>query len=502
LVEIGLRRGRRLLGFVVAVGLVFAVLFGLNRLALGGVSSTANLRLAGSLDSSFGSDGVVTHSLGGNAAQRFGGIALQPDGKIVAVASGSVIRYQPDGSLDSSFGDGGYAATGLEAYAVALQSDGKIVVAGTNAPGPTGTGIAFAVARFNPDGSPDVSFGTDGMTTTIIPESTPCGGLSGAAAGALAVLPGGDILAVGSAWWDDCDTSPASQVALVRYTLSGSLDPTFGAAGIVRASMSSLGGIVVQPDGRILVSGSVVSCCHGGLDGAYMVLARYESDGSLDRSFGVGGTATTQWLGSNFYYIGGPAVLDGGKILVAGASTKDGTTWLPVLAGFAPQEGGGDVYPIARIRGVATAPSGPTAMVAQSDGKILITSSSAVVRIRPSGRLDPSFGNGGIVLSGYESSALALQTDGKVLVGGGSGNVWTITRLLGGNNCVVPSLYDKTISQVTTTLTKSYCVRGRTTKRFSSKVTRGRVISTAPPRSARLPGGAKINLVVSKGKRP
>lgn len=479
-----------------------AVLLGLALVALSllGVSSAAVVPLAGSLDSSFGSGGIVTDSFGSSAVLRIGGIALQPDGKIVGVASGSVVRHLPDGSLDSSFGDGGHAATGLEAHAVALQPDGKVVVAGASGPGPTGAGSAFAVDRFNPDGSPDVSFGTDGMTTTIIPEAPSCGGLSGAAAQTLAVLPGGDILAVGSAWWDDCDTSPASQVALVRYTPSGSLDPTFGDAGIVQSlSMSSLGGIVVQPDGRILVSGSVEICCHGGLDGAWMVLARYEPDGSLDPSFGVGGMATTQWLGPNVYYLGGPAVLDRGKILVAGAFSKDGNTWLPVLADGVPQEGGGDVYPIARIGGGTGA---PTAMVAQSDGKILIASTSAVARLRSNGRLDTSFGQGGIVSLGGEVSALALQTDRRILVGGGNGTPWTLARLLGGNNCVVPNLRGKTVSRASASLTKSYCRRGHIAKHFSDKVTRGRVVSTAPRHGTRLPGGGRVDLVVSKGKRP
>ena len=102
----------------------------------------------------------------------------------------------------------------------------------------------------------------------------------------------------------------------------------------------------------------------------------------------------------------------------------------------------------------------------------------------------------------YGISTLALQTDGKILGGGGSNNAWTLARLLGGNNCVVPSLRGKTVSKASVKLRKSYCRRGRITGRFSNKVDRGRVISTAPPRDARLPGGAKIALVVSKGKRP
>ncbi len=149
-----------------------AIFLGLALVALGvlGVSSAADLPLAGSLDRSFGNGGVVTHTLGATAVPTSEGIAVQPDGKIVVVTSGSVVRYLSDGSLDSSFGVGGYVATAFDAAAVALQPDGKIVVAGAMSEGSDEfEGSEFAVARYNPNGSPDASFGTDGITTTIFP---------------------------------------------------------------------------------------------------------------------------------------------------------------------------------------------------------------------------------------------------------------------------------------------------------------------------------------------
>jgi hypothetical protein len=144
-------------------------------------------------------------------------------------------------------------------------------------------------------------------------------------------------------------------------------------------------------------------------------------------------------------------------------------------------------------------------MLAQKDGKILIAESSSpgastVVRLLPDGRLDPSFGRGGLVAVGGEVSTLALQTDRKVVVGGASSNAWMLARLIGGNNCIVPGLRGKTVSRASATLEQSYCRRGRITRRLSNTVARGRVISAAARRGARLPGGAKVDLVVSRGR--
>jgi uncharacterized delta-60 repeat protein len=492
------RRVRVLVGLVAAGGLVLAICFGPTRPALGlGVRSAAHRPLAGSLDPSFGSGGIVKGS-GGTE-----GIAVQPDGRIVVAAVGSVVRYLPDGSLDSSFGDGGRVATGFNAYAVALQPDGKIVVAGSSGPVSDAVGSEFAVARYDPDGTPDTSFGPGGIATTVIPEPSGCGGSSGAAANALAVLPGGEILAAGSASWDDCDVLPASQWALVRYTSAGSLDPAFGDGGIVQTSFvaqDELAGIAVQSDGEIVATGSAGLAGHGGIDIAEMALARYEPDGSLDPGFGSGGKATTN---PKRYFVGGPPTFQHGKILVAGATIDgDGFIRSSVLARYGAS---GRLDSTFGHRGFATIghlKGAPSAMLAQKDGKIAIAeyaSHSKVVRLLPNGRLDSSFGKGGIVSLGG-GSALALQPDRKILVGA-HGGASTLARLIGGNNCVVPNLGGKTVSKASGKLEHSYCRRGRISKRFSRKVMRGRVISTAPRRGTRLPGGTKVELVVSRGSQ-
>ena len=482
-----------------------AIFFGLAFLALSllGVSSAANLPLAGSLDPSFGDGGVVTRSLGSGEDPFIGGIAVQPDGKIV-VAGGSspgdhgllLARYLPDGLPDPSFGDGGYVETqvGVWAFAesIALQPDGKIVVAGGSYQGDDNVLEEFTLARYNPNGSLDTSFGTDGITNTVIPEQpeptldTP----ESATARTLAVLPDGDLLAAGSSVWDESFKSDKTSFALARYTPDGSLDPTFGDGGIVQTASPGVGvGIAIQPDGEVVASEG------NALNG-------YGPTGSLNLAFD-----SNPELRSD-----DALTLQGGKIVVAGTSPhKRHTPWFLVVARYKTNGridstfGAHGHAEIMSVRGFL-----PTAVLTQTDGKILIAwwgiandqqLQGGVARLLPNGRLDPSFGTGGVVRLPIQVLALALQADQKILVGGGNGNAWTLDRLLGGNNCVVPGLRGETVSKARAALTKSYCTTGDISKVYSNKVARGRVISTAPLRGERLLGGTKVDLTVSKGKR-
>jgi uncharacterized delta-60 repeat protein len=500
----------------------FAISFGMAFLAFGllGVSWAANLPLAGDLDPSFGSGGLVTHTLGSGESPSISGIAVQPDGKIVVAGASSpgdhgflLTRYLPDGSLDPSFGDAGYIETKFTywalAGAVALQPDGKIVVAGKSFQGDDNYDSEFTLARYEQDGSVDTSFGTGGITNTPIPEVI---GQPGSAAGAdaLAVLPGGKILAGGWSRWGGI-TAPAGSFDLIEYSSIGRPDPAFGEGGIVQTQFKGddyLSGIAVLPDGEIVATGTGgAGGVHGVPEVDTMALARYEPDGSLDAGFGKSGKVTTA---PKLHYRGGPATLQGAKIVVAGYADS-GSDFFPVVGRF--MEGGRldssfgaqGFVEIRRVTGQ------PTAVLTQADGKILVAvdnrgsdqqGDGAVVRLRRNGRLDTSFGRGGIVRISDEVSALALQMDQKILLGGGSGNAWTLERVLGGNNCVVPGLRGKTISKASSQLKTSHCSTGHVSKRFSSKVARGRVISTAPLRGDRLPGGTQVDLFVSKGKRP
>jgi uncharacterized delta-60 repeat protein len=447
--------------------------------------SAGNRPLAGSLDPSFGRGGVVPQS-------PSSAIAVQPDGKIVVAAGSSagfvLARYLPDGSLDPSFGTGGQVETDVGAGpfgALALQPDGKIVVAGGSTYGSTNQ---FTLARFDSNGSLDTSFGTDGSTNTVIPTSLDASWYPwGAGVAALAVLPDGKVLAAGSALWNRDLYDYDGGFVLARYTPAGSLDPTFGDGGIVETfdGDTTLAGIVVLPDGRIDATGT--SNYGHPYYFSQIAVAGYEPDGSLDFPYPppvpVGRMS------------GGPSTLQHGKVVVAG-SIQHGQLTFPLVARYRANGRLDSTFGRHGYAEVKRAQFAPSAILRQDDGKFLLAGDGTVLRLLPNGRLDPSFGARGIVTLGTTTSSLALQQDGKILVGG-----QTLDRLVGGNNCVVPGLRGKTVPKANAKLKASHCLSGRIAKRFSSTVRRGRVVSTMPARAARLPGGTKVDLIVSKGKR-
>ncbi|HYE16319.1 MAG TPA: delta-60 repeat domain-containing protein, partial [Pyrinomonadaceae bacterium] len=311
----------------------------------------------GSLDPSFGGDGIVVTDLFGNGDTAFA-VALQPDGKIVAAGSSaqngtganfSAARYNPDGSLDTTFGSpvpgtasrSGRVMTDLVAWndigrAVALQADGRIVIAG-HTQTPSTNNYDFALLRYEADGDLDTTFGGDGWVTTRFFEDD---FVDDERAFAVRAQPDGKIVAAGFAW-DRNETQPASQwedFALARYNADGSLDPTFGAGGLVWTNISIQPGgadkfnevtkdrahaLLLQPDGR-LVAGGFASCCNSGGTEDF-ALTRYNPDGSLDPSFGGDGIVRTDFLGiftdDEIY---GMALQPDGKIVAVGrAETND-----------------------------------------------------------------------------------------------------------------------------------------------------------------------------------
>ncbi len=213
-------------------------------------SSLARLNSNGQLDTTFGSGGLAP-------LQGFGpgAITLQSDGKIlVASGGGSLGRYNQDGSVDKTFGIFGQAASIASPSAIAVQSDGKILAAGadTSKVSTTGNSTGFAVVRFNSDGSIDTTFGTHGGAITGFPNTTVT------AAFAAAVQPNGDIVAAGEAGNSNPLTEA---FALARYAGSGKLDPTFGNGGRATTSFGStanafITSIVFQSDGKIVVAGT------------------------------------------------------------------------------------------------------------------------------------------------------------------------------------------------------------------------------------------------------
>jgi len=249
----------------------------------------------GSLDTSFGKDGKVRPGVA-----RLADVLIRPDGKLLVVGDSKqpdggcsrfvVVRLNTDGSIDSRGGtdfgnDDAPCATEEEAYAGALQPNGKLVVAGTSErsslprPPVPSQPPRFAVARYRPDGTLDRSFSKDGRRVSRF--ANPNRRMQSVASG-VAVQRNGRIVLVGR-----LETRDGSVLALTRYRADGSLDESFSNDG--RQETKAMAGgtdIAVQPDGRLVVSGSA---------GSDFGLARYRSDGRLDPSFSGDGRVTTSF---------------------------------------------------------------------------------------------------------------------------------------------------------------------------------------------------------------
>jgi len=269
----------------------------------------------GSLDTDFGTEGGVQTDFGGDDVLN--AIAIQPDGKIVTVGFGGpnsqfiISRYHADGSIDTDFGTGGGAATyygGAWSYAddVAIQPDGKIVVVGASH-----DDERIALARYNTDGTLDVSFSGDGKVTHDFSDGVDIGS-------SLEILPNGRILVGGAI---------DSDFAVVRYYANGSIDTTFGTGGKTTTDFGTLNAwasaLAVQQDGSIVLGGTYGGELHttSPTPGAVFALARYSSNGSLDTTFGTNGKVTTAFGGNGAY--GDDLLLQpDGKIVVAGTDAN------------------------------------------------------------------------------------------------------------------------------------------------------------------------------------
>jgi uncharacterized delta-60 repeat protein len=358
-----LRRGRCINDHVTRPRRLRLTLVALVSLGVAGVAGATPQRL----DPSFGDGGKVVTDFRHqeDVAQA---LAVQPDGKIVAAGRSwqgfALARYERDGTLDREFGRRGRVRTsfrdGAEAFDVALQPDGKIVVAGI------GDGD-FALARYDRHGRLDPAFDGDGKVVTDF------GGTDGARG--VAVQRDGLIVAVGATEADGGD-----DVAVARYLPDGRLDPSFGAGGKVVTSLSveDYGeAVALQPDGKIVVAG-YAGPDYGGSD---FVLVRYRRDGRLDDGFGIGGKVFTQFRYGPSYAFA-VALQPDGRIVAAGYA------W--ILGRRVP--------------------------------RLLSHVEFALARYRPGGRLDATFGEGGMVLTtiGADSvgESLSIEPDGRIVVAG------------------------------------------------------------------------------------
>jgi uncharacterized delta-60 repeat protein len=260
----------------------------------------ARYRADGSLDSSFAGDGTVTTGLGGSAYS----VAIQTDGRIVVAGESGLARYRADGSLDTSFGGDGTVSTGLGGSAVAIQSDGKIVMTG-----------ASQLARYRPDGSLDATFSNDGTVPT-----------NAVWARSVAIQADDTIVVAGAI--SVAGELPHYDFALLRYTPDGSLDTSFGSGGMQTTSFSAgwledeiAAAVALQRDGKIVAVGTSTPV-DWVWEGSAIVLARYATNGSLDPSFGDGGKRVTMHGVDNS---GAAVAIQGdGRIVVAGSGSDPG----------------------------------------------------------------------------------------------------------------------------------------------------------------------------------
>lgn len=395
----------------------------------------------GCLDTTFGSgtgkvlintDGNISSSLDLDSAK---GVAIQVDGKIVAAGVTTlpgniykfvVVRVNANGSLDTTFGGAGIVTTSFStgsdrAYAVALQADGKIVVAGY-ATG--GSGNVFAIARYNQsDGSLDATFGSGGKTTVSFATHPPT---SDTEARSVAIQADGKIVVGGFV---------NSTGAIARLNTNGSLDTSFASGGKLTSSINSSpsGGVVIQVDGKIVLGGYANGGKRTGYD---FELARYNGSGSIDTSFGNGGVATADFAGLEDRIRA--VTIDGNNNIVAAGSTSTGlgaATRNFAVARFTPSGqldstfgSGGKVTTdifgnFDDCYGLAIQSNGQ--IIAAGFGSVSATNAYfALIRYNGNGTLDNTFGSGGIVTTNMAGGpqnfayGLAIQSDGKIVAGG------------------------------------------------------------------------------------
>ena len=390
------------------MGILLAILTGFN---------LANAAPAGTVQTDFGGRESITAT------------ALQADGKLVAVGffygggsnSFALARYGTDGKLDTGFGIGGKVLTTnfgassgyagqAEAKAVALQVDGKIVVAGdayTN---------DIALARYNPDGSLDATFGNGGKVVTDW-------GAASELAFAVGIQSTGKIIVGGYT-----DTKGTFDFVMTRYNSDGTVDSTFGVNGTVYTDFT-------VSDDRIealkVIAGDKIVAV--GRSNYNIAVAQYTAGGVLDTQFGTGGKVTTD-LGGYYWEMARAVSIDANrKIVVAGQAGPNGDIAVLRYTSSGSLDSkfgsGGKV-----LTNLGNSNDQGAAVGIDSTGKIVVagyvggSSGFEVLRYTSNGALDNTFGSAGRVTTrigsnAYEqAAALVIQGNGQIIVGGNAGS--------------------------------------------------------------------------------
>lgn len=394
----------------------------------------------GSLDTSFGGTGKVTTAVG-TVNDHGEAIAIQTDGKTIVAGESrqgssppksyfTVVRYNVDGTLDTSFDGDGIATTLVEngrtvidPVGVVIQpSDNKIVVAGTSV---NSTKTNYAVVRFNTDGSLDTTFGTGGVVVTQV-------GTAFDFARALTIQGDGKIVVAG-----DYQNGSKHDFGIVRYNADGSLDSSFGTGGKALTPVGTVDDVVytvgTDSQNRIVAGGYSSS----GVNYDFSLI-RLTSGGALDSSFGTGGKVVTP-VGTGTDIARSLAIQTDDKIVLVGDIQTSGTPFDYAAVRYNTD---GTLDTSFGGTGKVTFPFGTSdnfvyGTAIQADGKIVLVGGSkdtnsnytaSLARLNSDGSLDSSFGTGGKVVTSYNSSqsyylGVKIRPDGRIATAGFSGNI-------------------------------------------------------------------------------
>jgi uncharacterized delta-60 repeat protein len=402
------------------------------------ISTTTTLQVG--TDPSFGTGGIVTTAIGTDD-EAFA-LATQSDGKLVAAGYSfngtlsqnvwAVVRYNTNGSLDTTFNTTGIVTTQIgttddEALALAIQSDGKLVTAGQSY-NDTLNQYVFALVRYNTDGTPDMTFGTAGIVTTQI-------GTFDDISFALAIQSDGKLVAAGIS-----NNGSQEVMALARYKTDGTLDKTFNTTGIVTTQIGTFDdeacALAIQSDGKLVTAGFTYDSIT--LNQNVWAVVRYNTDGTLDTTFGTAGVVTTPV--GNDDDAEALAIQSDGKLVTAG-NTGNGTQLVFALVRYTTN---GTPDTTFGSEGIVTTTIGTVddeaaGLAIDSNGKPVAAGFSnygtltvpqyefALIRYTTTGALDTTFHTTGIVTTRIgtiddEAFALRIQSDGKLVAAGYSDN--------------------------------------------------------------------------------
>ncbi|MFM2285006.1 MAG: hypothetical protein RLZZ543_503 [Bacteroidota bacterium] len=404
--------------------------------ALPFLSNSLNAQTPWALDSNWGQDGIVTHNYGYN--DNITDVKVQPDNKVVVVGTAlsaafagrlMVARYLPDGALDPSFNDSGSVIindfTESYAYECLIRTDGKIVVVGAAA-NPQYQ-FSMLALRLNADGSLDSTFGVNGFTQTDL-------------------LPG-DEFAYSIAEQADhkyilagnvSDTAFRNVPAIIRLKEDGSIDDSFGIGGLSQIpatnSDNDFSSVLVQADGKIVASGHYdQGLTDNGQNNFDFLIARFDENGLLDPSFsndGVDMTPVSNTLSEEAY---GMKITADGNILLSGYTTLNDFTFEACLVQY---KNSGILDPNFGVNGKIKTGLNPYdvfndvtitnqhILAAGGTGEFFSDNQEFLLyRFNLDGSIDSSFGTNGYITTGIfqsfdEANALALQSDGKILLAG------------------------------------------------------------------------------------